>query len=406
MPPDNLDTNECRVYGSVTNYDLNQKAEVVCACFVSGDENATLTGAERSRAIVGDRFISNRPKLSSPLNTTPRTNRICKQRRNLPVPQSGRENNGPSAKEASSLFNLTPPLRPTSADTQAFLSIRGISISWSPRNLIAVICVKSVFYQNLDTKAVTRRLGVIEWGHENHDTHIATGMSLGIFSIFHGMPLRSRTPHKDPGVKSLSWNRDVLAPNVHTKLVKHHGRVSALEWSADRTHLASGDSNGIVLIWDSRNTREPLSKLRHKGSTRPVHTLALNTSVLSLQWSPHCKELLSTHGRSFVPPPPPPPPRRAISWSGKLTYTETPFTNSITVHAYPSGKCLMTLTNAHAGAVPNVDAGAVTQSCLSPSGESVFTVCPGEETLKMWQVWSKRVPAPKPESAFDRFTIR
>jgi cell division cycle protein 20 (cofactor of APC complex) len=149
----------------------------------------------------------------------------------------------------------------------------------------------------------------------------------------------------------------------------------------------------------------------------PVHTLALNTSVLSLQWSPHCKELLSTHGRSFVPPSPPPPPRRAISWSGvaakppvaaagKLTYTETPFTNSITVHAYPSGKCLMTLPNAHAGAVPNADAGAVTQSCLSPSGESVFTVCPGEETLKMWQVWSKRVPAPKPESAFDRFTIR
>jgi cell division cycle protein 20 (cofactor of APC complex) len=217
-------------------------------------------------------------------------------------------------RSASSLFNLTPPLRPTSVtenlnkrrqslivlDSPGIpLDLEASPISWSPRNLIAVICVKSVFYQNLDTKAVTRlctasnpgRLGVIEWGHENHDTHIATGMSTGHLqvwdavdqSIFHGTPLRSRTPHKDPGVKSLSWNRDVLAvgmedgeislvdirqPNVHTKLVKHHGRVSALEWSADRTHLASGDSNGIVLIWDSRNTREPLSKLRHKGSTR------------------------------------------------------------------------------------------------------------------------------------------
>lgn len=217
-------------------------------------------------------------------------------------------------RSASSLFNPTPPLRPTSVtenlnkrrqslivlDSPGIpLDLEASPISWSPRNLIAVVCVKSVFYQNLDTKTVTclctarnpGRLGVIEWGHEKHETHIATGMSTGHLhvwdadnrSIFHGTALHSWTPHKDPGVKSLSWNRDVLAvgmedgeislvdirqPNLHTKLVKHHGRVSALEWSANRTHLASGDSNGIVLIWDSRNTREPLTKLRHKGSTR------------------------------------------------------------------------------------------------------------------------------------------
>lgn len=140
----------------------------------------------------------------------------------------------------------------------------------------------------------------------------------------------------------------------------------------------------------------------------PVHTIPLNTAVLSLHWSPHCKELLSTHGSSFTPLH---SSRHSTISSNdnnnniptntteqKLTYTKTPLTNSITVHEYPSCKRLMTLTNAHTS--------AVTHSCLSPNGEGIFTVCSREETIKMWQVWSERPPLPRKESAFDKYVIR
>jgi cell division cycle protein 20 (cofactor of APC complex) len=49
--------------------------------------------------------------------------------------------------------------------------------------------------------------------------------------------------------------------------------------------------------------------------------------------------------------------------------------------------------------------GPVTHSCLGPGGQNVFTVCPKEETIKMWQVWGKREGVGR-ESAFDRCTIR
>ena len=49
--------------------------------------------------------------------------------------------------------------------------------------------------------------------------------------------------------------------------------------------------------------------------------------------------------------------------------------------------------------------GPVTHSCLGPGGQNVFTVCPREETIKMWQVWGKRDDVGR-ESAFDKCTIR
>jgi cell division cycle protein 20 (cofactor of APC complex) len=136
-----------------------------------------------------------------------------------------------------------------------------------------------------------------------------------------------------------------------------------------------------------------------------MQTIPLNTSIFSLQWSPYCKELLSTHGQSFTPLN---IPRRCSNISGgnasrarlnqKLTCAHTPLTNSITVHEWPSGKRLMTLTDAHRS--------AVTDSCLGPTGESIFTVCPQEELIKLWKVWSQRPTTTKKESGFDRFTIR
>lgn len=140
-------------------------------------------------------------------------------------------------------------------------------------------------------------------------------------------------------------------------------------------------------------------------SPEPVQTFPLNTTVYSLQWSPHCKELLSTHGASFAPILSRHPSNRHNSDSRPSSTTNlqvkavlSPLANSITVHDYPSGKRLMSLSNAHSG--------VVTHSCLGPDGESVFTVCPAEETIKMWQVWGKRPNPSRERSAFDRHLIR
>lgn len=275
-----------------------------------------------------DRFISNRPKLYLPLNLTPRTNRISKQfglvddrvlnfkdGANTYV-QLGADQSTMALirKSAASLFNPRPPSRPTSVmenlnkrrqclmvlDSPGVpIDLESSPITWSRQNLIALACGKSVFYQNLDTKTVSRLcsasspgyLGVIRWGDEKHERYMATGMSTGHLQIWDactqdglGTALHSWCASSLlAGVKSFAWKHDLLAvgkedgevslidircPRISTKMVKHRGRVLAVEWSADKLHLASGDSNGTVYIWDHRHTSAPLTKLRHQGSTK------------------------------------------------------------------------------------------------------------------------------------------
>jgi len=389
-------------------------------------------------------------------------------------------------------------------------------ITWSRQNLIAVGCKSDVYHQNLDTRAVSHlcsansssgKLGVIQWGDEAHDKHLALGTTKGVVQMWDagsggkGMAMHTWNPRDEGGVKSLAWNCDLLTVGMEkgditltdircareNKIIeKHKTRVLGLQWSADKNYLASSDKDGVVHIWDRRIGKslldfgQPITKIRHNAaikvrilvcfsrircllsqalawcpwkpdllatgsvapegkikiwstssispqSPEPVHIIPLNTTVLSLHWSPHCKELLSTHGPSFMPllstrhrtlssslstTPSASQARNSPNNNAnrtnnttntttserKLTYTKTTLTNSITVHEYPSCKRLMTLTNAHNS--------PITHSCLSPNGESIFTVCPREEAIKMWQVWSTRLPPPKKESAFDKFVIR
>ena len=71
--------------------------------------------------------------------------------------------------------------------------------------------------------------------------------------------------------------------------------------------------------------------------------------------------------------------------------------NSITVHAYSTGKRLVSVP-AHTG--------VVSQSCLGPDGTAVFTICYREEAMKMWKVWAKGEREEKPRTSFDKFNIR
>jgi cell division cycle protein 20 (cofactor of APC complex) len=82
-----------------------------------------------------------------------------------------------------------------------------------------------------------------------------------------------------------------------------------------------------------------------------LHSLKTPSQISSIQWSPHRKEILSTHG---IP------------------------TNSIMVHSYPSFDCVAEIRDAH-------DA-RVLFSCISPAGDVVCTGA-GDENLKFWRIW-------------------
>ncbi|GJE88967.1 WD40 repeat-like protein [Phanerochaete sordida] len=333
-------------------------------------------------------------------------------------------------------------------------------LTWSHRNQIAVACGKDVYYQDLDSRVIKHLCKVtktsqgrptsVQWSTES-PSEIAVGTTLGSIQLFDagvGDSIREWREENWSAVGGMDWRGAVLAagadggtvefydardPLIVTRLEQHRSKVHGVKFSPDGNHLATSDQNGVVYIWDVRMSR-PLGdckrvggRIKHgapvkalawcpwqpdllaTGSTypdgkirvfstkatspiaAPVHALALHTAVTSLQWSPHAKELLSTHGTSWDPRA----PRTAL---GRPVALPTPLTNSITVHAWPSARRLLSVT-AHAGAVGH--------SCLSPDGTSVFTICPAEEAMKMWKVWSApELPARASGSFSGRFAIR
>ncbi|KAG6864756.1 hypothetical protein C0991_007357 [Blastosporella zonata] len=445
-----------------------------------------------------DRFVPSRPKTLIPLNVTPRTNRISRQfglsdSRVFNFKENVRPNEDNKMysmlrRSASNLFNISPPPRVTSVvanltrrqQCMMVLDGPGMSkdphatpITWSLDNRIAVACGRDIFYQDLETRAVSRlctlnvadsgELCHVQWGGIGQEQKLALGTSNGIIQVWDaarglgngGALLRMWRETNDYSVGALDWNKQLVAVGLRdgsislfdvrcakeTRRVSgHKGRILGLKWNTDGSMLATGDDLGMVYIWDKRAGKELLeegtqgSKMRHRGPVKalawcpwkpdllatgsiypegtihvwsssspsalptPTLTVPLDTSVLSLHWSPHCKELLSTHGSSFPSLPPTRGPASATIPPAPLKVLSTALTNSICVHEYPSGKRLLNLTSAHMG--------PVTHSCLAPDGEDVFTVCPREETIKKWHVWSKRPDSGKKESAFDKWSIR
>ena len=167
--------------------------------------------------------------------------------------------------------------------------------------------------------------------------------------------------------------------------------------------------DGKIRIWNVNNT---------VGTAPPAHILPLNTSVTSLIWSPHCKELLSTHGISWLPrggasdscpnlpssasaPGSSPSPAGTGAGAGarrdRPVSAKTALTNALAVHSFPSLRRVVSVP-AHQGPIGH--------ACLGPDGTGVFTICPYEEAMKMWRVWGPAEKAPRQESVFDRCTIR
>ncbi|KZT68034.1 WD40 repeat-like protein [Daedalea quercina L-15889] len=223
-------------------------------------------------------------------------------------------------------------------------------------------------------------------------------------------------------------------------LTGHKCKVFGVRWSPSGDYLATSDERGIMQIWDARagKTLSDSSKLGGKkrsggpvkalawcpwksdllasGSTYPEgairlwsvnasdamlpqSTICMDTSVTSLVWSPHCKELLSTHGSSWNPRSSHSTPNLHddIIMPRGHPYTRTKYTDSITIHSWPSLKHVLSV-QAHARPIGH--------GCISPDGTKVFTVCPDEEAMKMWKVWGAPAKLERPESMFTKFRIR
>ncbi|KAI0369304.1 WD40 repeat-like protein [Pilatotrama ljubarskyi] len=493
------------VPGSVTNmYSAAKRRRMSFADDVDRDFEASSAELEVGGKVnVADRFISAPQDNTIPLQTTPRTRRIAKvfglaDERILKYTDTNAETSTNSFLNRHrfnyhQLLKKPHQIPQTSAEAhlgarkQFMLALDGpgipsdlfaYPISWSARNAIAVACGRDVYYQNLDTRAISHlfklppnrgKLITIEWSLKEPNM-LAAGTSNGDIQLWDTdttSQVRRWQEEAFVDVGGMSWCDKVLAvglgdgvitlydarePDPIGRIESHNDKVHGLRWRHDGNYLASSDQQGVVQLWDARAgkslsaTNRWRSKMKHSApvkalgwcpwkpellatgtmypdgkiriwniNTTPAaapatHTIPLNTSVTSVVWSPHCKELLSTHGMSWQPragasescpnlPSDVGPNSRArrMRERERPMSIKTALTNSLTVHSYPSLRRVVSVP-AHTGAVGH--------SCLSPDGTKVFTICPAEEAMKMWQVWGVAQAGEKQESVFDRCKIR
>ncbi|KAI0791030.1 WD40 repeat-like protein [Abortiporus biennis] len=279
--------------------------------------------------------------------------------------------------------------------------------------------------------------------------NIGIGSTIGSVHVWDAMvrkPVRRWVDDDLTGVGGMSWNENVVSVGFQQgpiclydvrvkeeigRITRHKSKVIGCRWNQDGKYLATSDRDGVVFVWDARankvlsNGDRLGGKMKHHAPVKalawcpwqtdllatgssypdgkirifsikstspipqPVHVIPLHTATTSLQWSPHCKEILSTHGPSWSP-------NASLTTPNPLSI-KTVLRNSLTVHTYPSLKRIVSVT-AHGHAVG--------QSCLSPDGTMVFTISPVEEAMKMWKVWGVRAPVKKEKTLFDKFSIR
>ncbi|KAJ7184117.1 WD40-repeat-containing domain protein [Mycena filopes] len=192
------------------------------------------------------------------------------------------------------------------------------------------------------------------------------------------------------------WHHDVRVPRHKVmELLGHSGEVCGLEWRKDGELIASGGNDNVVNIWDGRvGDTAPVggdvatgnakwTKRNHTAAVKALawspwqpnllasgggtndatinvwnsttgarlHTHTTPSQITSLHFSPHRKELLSTHGYP---------------------------TNAIGIWSYPGLERVAEIRDAHDS--------RVLFSAISPGGDMVVTGA-GDESLKFWRIW-------------------
>eukprot|EP00908_Phaeocystis_cordata_P004931 Transcript_15350.p6 GENE.Transcript_15350~~Transcript_15350.p6 ORF type:complete len:413 (-),score=134.86 Transcript_15350:1570-2808(-) len=235
-----------------------------------------------------------------------------------------------------------------------------------------------------------------------HGPTIAIGTSTNLVQLWDVQTLtcvRVMEGHSER-VSSLAWNGDILSSGGRDALILHHDvrapgngaaarrrahteEICGLKWSPSGTQLASGGTDNLLHIWDSR-FEQPIFRLTaHRAAVRALawcpwqrgllasgggtndrtirfwssangscqRTVDAGAQVCALQWAKHDKELVSSLGYSY---------------------------NEIVIWKYPSLVKVAELRG-HTRRVLHMAA--------SPDGTTIVTAA-ADETLRFWKVLS------------------
>ena len=236
--------------------------------------------------------------------------------------------------------------------------------------------------------------------------------------------LRSMDGHT-ARVSSCAWNNAILTSGSrdttiinHDVRVQHHavatmnghaGEVCGLKWSPDGEMLASGGNDNLVNIWSPNAGGDilPTHQLtEHQAAVKALawcpheaHTLATgggtndrtirfwdtqrgvcrnsidtNSQVCSLVWSPHEKELISSHGYSQ---------NQLCLWSYpsmcKMTELTVRTTRLLTTFIDRLLRTFLAVLQGHTARVLHM--------AVSPDGETVVSGA-ADETLRFWKAFA------------------
>ncbi|KAF8998903.1 WD40 repeat-like protein [Hymenopellis radicata] len=291
-------------------------------------------------------------------------------------------------------------------------------VSWSCQNTVAVALGQGTYLWYAETGDVNT---IAEAGEglypssvemSNDGSFIGVGICNGDVELYDAetaQKLRTMGGHQGQ-IATLSWNEHILTSGCADGSIWHHdvrvprhkvmellghtGEVCGLKWRSDGELLASGGNDNVVnnaqgkAKWVKRNHTAAVkavawcpwqpSLLATGGGTNDasiniwnvntgarVHSQKTPAQISTIQWAPHKKEILTTHGYP---------------------------TNSIMIHAYPSMERVAEIRDAHDS--------RVLFSCVSPAGDMVLTGG-GDESLKFWKIWEVPSAATKKKKIHD-----
>jgi len=292
-------------------------------------------------------------------------------------------------------------------------------LDWSQQNVLAIALGPTVYLWNAADGSITQlceledegdHVTSVSWGADGKYLSIGTdSCNVQLWDVEAQKQLRNMRGH-EARVGSLAWNSHVLSSGSRdTTIINHDVRIAehniatltghdqevcGLKWSPNGLQLASGGNDNLLNIWDAGvsgyapppkytlNAHQAAVKalawcpwqentLASGGGTADrcirfwntqtgacLNTVDTKSQVCSLIWSPHEKELLSSHGFSQ---------------------------NQLTIWKFPQMTKITELTG---------HTSRVLHTALSADGTSVVSAA-ADETLRFWKVFGSNSKASK-----------